>query len=170
MPTEADPADERDAFVSGWRLVNARFAHAAFDGEGARRFGGRWNSPGRPMVYLGGTPAIAALEVMAHNARTALLAEHFVIIEARIPRALVLDLDPSALPDGWNDPADTGATAALGDAWLASKASVALRVPSAVLPLERNVLLDPLHPASGAVRIGAPHPFRFDPRLAGEAG
>lgn len=152
--------------MSGWRLVKERFAHVAFDGEGARRYGGRWNSPGRSMVYLGGTPAIAALEVMAHNARTALLLERFVIIEARIPTDLVLDLDPAALPENWNDPADTSRTTAIGDAWLQSRSSVALRVPSAVLPLERNLLLDPLHEAFGEVVIDEPRPFAFDRRLA----
>lgn len=154
------------AFVSGWRLVKDRFTHVAFDGEGARRYGGRWNSPGRPMVYLGGTPAIAALEVMAHNARTSLLLERFVIIEARTRSDLVLDLDPAALPEHWNDPEDTSATTAIGDAWLQSRSSVALRVPSAVLPLEQNLLLDPLHEAFAAVTIGEPRPFTFDRRLA----
>jgi len=159
-------ADANGPFISGWRLVKQRFAHVAFDGEGARRYGGRWNSPGRPMVYLGGAPAIAALEVMAHNARASLLRQHFVIIEARIPVELVLDLDPAALRGNWNDPADTDRTAAIGDAWLRSRSSVALRVPSAVLPLERNLLLNPLHGAFGAVRILEPRPFAFDPRLA----
>lgn len=165
MATTDAGADANGPFISGWRLVKQRFAHVAFDGEGARRYGGRWNSPGRPMVYLGGAPAIAALEVMAHNARTSLL-ERFVIIEARIPSDLVLDLDPAALPEHWNDPEDTSATTAIGDAWLQSRSSVALRVPSAVLPLEQNLLLDPLHDGFAAVTLDEPRPFTFDRRLA----
>jgi len=47
-----------------WRLC--RRPHATLDGEGARRFGGRWNSPGRPVVYLADHPALAALEVRDH--------------------------------------------------------------------------------------------------------
>src|SRR5690606_12132165 len=64
---------------SGWLIVKRAFASQAFDGEGARLYGGRWSSPGKPVVYLGGTPAIAALEVLAHNARPGLLSASFAI-------------------------------------------------------------------------------------------
>lgn len=153
--------------TSGWRIVKRSFAASAFDGEGARRYGGRWNSPGRPVAYLGGTPAIAALEVLAHNARPKLLTTSFVIIEARIPDEEILELDALALVEGWNDPSDTSQAAAVGDAWLASGASLALRVPSAVLPLETNLLLNVAHARFPEIRIGEPRPFTFDPRLAG---
>ncbi len=145
--------------ISGWRIVKRAFAKQAFDGEGARRYGGRWNSPGRPAVYLGGTPAVAALEVLAHNARPGLLATSFVIIEARLPEDSVMDLDPSALPGSWNDPADTSGTAAIGDAWLESRASLALRVPSAVLPLERNLVVNVHHPRFVDIEFGVARAF-----------
>lgn len=153
--------------TSGWRIVKERFAATAFDGEGARLYGGRWNSPGRPVVYLGCTPAIAALEILAHNARLNLLETSYVIVEARVPDDAVLDLGPAGLPEGWNDPADPGAAARVGDAWLDSRASLALRVPSAVLPLEFNLVLNVGHPRMGEVEVGEPLPFRFDPRLLG---
>ncbi len=153
--------------IRAWRIVKARFAATAFDGEGARIYGGRWNSAGRPAVYLGGTPAIAALEVLAHNARPALLEASYVIIEARLPDDAVLDLDVGALPSGWDDPADPSRAAALGDAWLESGASLALRVPSAVLPLERDLVVNVRHPRVVELVVGEPQPFRFDPRLAG---
>lgn len=151
--------------ITAWRIVKAKFTHSAFEGEGARRYGGRWNSPGRPAVYLGGSPAIAALEVLAHNARPALLASSFVIIEVNIPESCVLDLSPSALPPGWNSLHDTTASAAIGDAWLASGASLALRVPSAVLPLEHNLLLNAIHSDFKKLTVAEPQPFAFDPRL-----
>ncbi len=153
--------------ISGWRLVKRAFASTAFDGEGARLYGGRWNSPGRPVVYLGGTPAVAALEVLAHNARPSLLNSAFVIIEARLPADAVLELDPRALPADWNDPTDTSRTAALGDAWLESGASLALRVPSAVLPLERNLVVNVRHPRFTELEAGEARSFGFDPRLVG---
>lgn len=153
--------------TSGWRIVKRSFATGDFDGEGARRYGGRWNSPGRPVVYLGTTPAIAALEVLAHNARPKLLAVSFVIIEAQIPDGDVLELDPRALPERWSDPADTSHAAVVGDAWLASGASLALRIPSAVLPVEKNLLVNVAHPRFREVRVGEPRPFAFDPRPAG---
>lgn len=148
------------------RLVKRRHLPTAFDGEGARRYGGRWNSPGRAVVYLGGTPAIAALELMVHNARATLLDEQFVIVPVDVPDELVLDLDTSVLPVGWSDPADTSAAAAIGDAWLDSAASVALRVPSAVTLLDTNLLLNPAHPDIARAVIGEARGFRFDARLA----
>ncbi len=153
--------------MTAWRILKARYAATAFDGEGARLYGGRWNSAGRPVVYLGCTPAIAALEVLAHNARPALLEASYVIIEARLPDSAVLDLDAAALPPGWGDAADSRSAAAIGDAWLASGASLALRVPSAVLPLERNLVVNVRHPRYAEMQLGEPRPFRFDPRLAG---
>ncbi len=152
--------------MRAWRLVKRRYLEGAFDGEGARRYGGRWNSPGRAVVYLGGTPAVAALEVMVHNARASLLDEQFVIVPVDVPDELVLDLDTSVLPVGWHDPTDTGAAAAVGDAWLDSAASVALRVPSAVTLLDSNLLLNPAHPDIARVTIGEPRAWRFDERLA----
>ncbi len=139
---------------------------SAFSGEGARRYGGRWNSPGRLAVYVGGSPAIAALEVMAHNARPALLVSSFVIIKVGIPEECLLELDPSALTPGWNSLHDTTVSAAIGDAWLESGSSLALQVPSAVLPLEHNVLLNVLHPDFAKMAVAEPQPFAFDPRLA----
>ncbi|HET9025945.1 MAG TPA: RES family NAD+ phosphorylase [Trueperaceae bacterium] len=153
--------------IRAWRILKARYAATAFDGEGARLYGGRWNSVGRPVVYLGCTPAIAALEVLAHNARPALLEASYVIIEARLPDSAVLDIDRAALSSGWDDAADARSTAAIGDAWLASGASLALRVPSAVLPLERNLVVNVRHPRYAEMQVGEPRPFRFDPRLAG---
>ena len=52
--------------IYSWRLVHARYVAHAFDGEGARLYGGRWNSPGRPAVYTAGSLALAALEVLVH--------------------------------------------------------------------------------------------------------
>lgn len=151
--------------TSAWRLVKEHHAATALDGLGAARYGGRWNSPGRRVAYLGGTPAIAALEILAHNARADLLRSSFVLIEVRVPGELVLDLDLAALPLGWDDPMDRRAAAAIGDRWLEAGDSLALRVPSAVLPLERNVLLSPTHPDFRRLEILEPVRFRFDTRL-----
>ncbi len=90
-----------------------------------------------------------------------------MIVEARVPDDAVLDLGPAGLPEGWNDPADPGAAARVGDAWLDSGASLALRVPSAVLPLEFNLVLNAGHPRIGDIEVREARAFRFDPRLGG---
>ena len=87
--------------LSLWRLVKARYAANAFDGEGARRYGGRWNQRGTPVVYLGSPLSLAALETFVHlTAADARLA--FVSIEVRVPDGVQMSfLDPDALPRNW---------------------------------------------------------------------
>ena len=149
-----------------WRLVRPAYAdpHAAFSGEGARRFGGRWNAPGRPVVYASLHLSLAALETLAHADRRRFQRDH-VTFQVRVPHELILELRDEDLPADWRArPVSTGARA-VGDAWLAQRASVALTVPSVLVPQERNLLLDPAHPRFDEVHIGAPQRFRFDDRL-----
>ncbi len=54
----------------------------------------------------------------------------------------------------------------IGDAWIRAQRSLALRVPSAVVPEEYNLLVNPVHPRFSELRIiGSPEPVVFDPRL-----
>jgi RES domain-containing protein len=151
--------------LRAWRLVKAAHGATAFDGEGARRFGGRWNARGTPMVYLGGTLSLAALEVFVHlTAEDARL--EFVAMAVDIPDAVASeDLDPKALPrDGRSEP-PPAACQAPGTAWVKGGGSAVLRVPSVIVPVEWNVLLNPRHPDFRRIRIGAPEPFGFDTRM-----
>jgi len=154
-----------DALIA-WRLVRPAYgdAAAAFSGEGARRYGGRWNAPGRRVVYASLHLSLAALETLAHADRRR-FERDYVAFEVRVPHPLVLELRDEDLPGDWRDrPVGAGARA-IGDAWLERRASVALTVPSVLVPQERNLLLDPAHPSFADVHIGAPQRFRFDERL-----
>ena len=152
--------------LRAWRLVRPAYgdATAAFSGEGARRYGGRWNTPGRPVVYASLHLSLAALETLAHADRRR-FERDYVTFEVRVPHDLILELRDEDLPDVWRARPVSAGARAVGDAWLAQRASVALSVPSVLVPQERNLLLDPTHPRFGDVRIGAPQPFRFDERL-----
>jgi RES domain-containing protein len=150
--------------VVAWRLTSRAYADAAFDGEGARLYGGRWNSEGVAMVYLAGSLALAALEQLVHLSRTDLLERQFVRFRVELPRSAVLALDEAALPPGWTKKRDV--TRALGDGWTEAEASLALRVPSVVVPEEANYLVNPRHPDANQVQIGDPEPYVFDERLA----
>jgi RES domain-containing protein len=152
--------------LRAWRLVRPAYgdATAAFSGEGARRYGGRWNAPGRPLVYASLHLSLAALETLAHADRRR-FERDYVTFEVRVPHDLILELRDEDLPADWRArPVSLGARG-VGDAWLAQRASVALSVPSVLVPQERNLLLDPGHRRFEEVRIGAPQPFRFDERL-----
>jgi RES domain-containing protein len=147
-----------------WRICRARFAGEAFSGNGARRFGGRWNTPGVPMVYASSSLALAAIELFVHLEPN-LQPDDLVSIEATLPEGEPAQrLRPDDLPPGWwTDDCDP--LQAIGDRWIHEASSLALKVPSAALRMEWNVLVNPLHPAIAEIRIEEPQPFHFDARM-----
>lgn len=151
----------------GYRLVKRRWASTAFDGEGARRFGGRWNSPGRPCVYLASSESLAILEVLVHLEDTRVLRE-FALFRVDLQASDLLRLEPAELPADWQEYPAPPSTAQVGDAWLDACVSAALVVPSTIVPREPNYLLNPEHARSAAiVRTAVELDFQVDPRLAG---
>ena len=150
--------------MQAFRIVKRRHALAAFSGDGAREFGGRWNHPGIPMVYAAKTRALAALESLAHYAG----AERriaFVTFEIEIPDKLALRVSLSDLPRDWRNPEPSASTQGLGSRWQMSRRSAALVVPSVLVPQELCVLLSPEHPDIDKITIKYPEPFEFDRRL-----
>lgn len=150
--------------MRAWRITSRKYAHAAFTGEGAARSPGRWNRLGVPVVYLAEHLSTGILEVLVHVDDRAHLAA-FVAIEVEIPDSHVEEL--SELPPDWRQLPEPypESTQRLGSEWALSLRSLALRVPSAVVPKEFNLLLNPRHPAMSEVRIGQPQPLFLDPRL-----
>jgi RES domain-containing protein len=147
-----------------WRICRARFAGEAFSGLGARRFGGRWNSPGTPMVYASTSLALAAIELFVHLEPN-LQPDDLVSIAALLPLGEPAQrLSPDKLPPAWWTD-DFEPLRALGDAWIRGKSSLAIEVPSAALRMERNVLVNPLHPAIADIKVEEPQPFHFDARM-----
>jgi RES domain-containing protein len=153
--------------VSAWRIVKRKLAREAFSGEGARLYGGRWNSPGVSVVYAAQSQSLAALELLVHLEDSELLYE-YAVIEARFEPALVIRLAKSDLPKDWRVSPPPPSARAIGDAWIAEEPSPILQLPSAVIPAENIFLLNPHHSAFGKIRIGEPLPFEFDVRLIGK--
>jgi RES domain-containing protein len=150
--------------IIAWRIVGARYKDNAFSGEGARLHGGRWNSKGTTMVYTAGSLALASIEIVVNLAGPKLL-EEFFRIPVHIPPNLIIDLPLGKLPSDWNSRPVSPAIRAIGDRWVKEKTSVALKVPSVVVPEEYNYLLNPVHPDFEKIAIGTPIKYRFDPRL-----
>ena len=149
--------------IRGWRLVKAKHAATAFTGMGARLAGGRWNHPGEAVVYVSGALSLAALELFVHldaRSRTAL---SLVAIPVEIPDELISD--PPELPPTWRAQPPPTETKSLGSGWLRSGASCVLRVPSVLIPVENNYVLDPTHPDFTSITISDPEVFSFDPRM-----
>ena len=149
-----------------WRLCKQKWASSAFDGEGARRVAGRWHFTGSPLVYTASQRSLAVLELLVHM-DPGHAPPGFVLIPADLPDAAVAHLPPSELPEDWQALPALDDTRRLGTEWAKARKSLALAVPSVVLPQELNLLINPLHPDVSQVRIGAPEPFSFDTRLLG---
>lgn len=150
-----------------YRLVHHKWATQAFDGEGARLYGGRWNSKGQPCIYTAGSEALAILEILVHLNNRAVL-QQFRLFRLSIPDETLLTLSPKHLPANWQLQPATAETASIGDNWLKEQASLALALPSVLAPRESNVLLNPHHPAyNQCLNSVIELDFMPDPRLTG---
>lgn len=150
-----------------WRIVKTEFAATAFTGEGAALFPGRWNSAGTRIIYAGETRSLAVLEMLVHTRRGHQPALSLISIRfPKTPRSIVKNLPLERLPENWRDEPPWEATRAIGDAWVSDAHTAVLAVPSAVIPQERNLLLNPAHPDFAQIEIGLPERFSLDARLA----
>ena len=152
--------------LTAWRIVKRHFAGTAFSGEGARRYGGRWNKVGTPVAYAAESRALAALEMLVHLDEAARLAA-FVLVPVTFPADRVETIPPAALPVGWNTFVLSAETQAFGSTWAREARTLVLRVPSALVPDEYNYVLNPQHPDAAMLTVGQPQAFAFDPRLGG---
>jgi RES domain-containing protein len=140
------------------RVIEAGQASAPFapvDG------GGRWSPPGRPCVYASLSPAGALLEYLAHNTDGA--PAGLMLATAELPAGTTLA--ECNQPSTWRDLPYHAEVQQVGAAWLGSGRSLALRVPSALVDGEVNVLLDPAHRGFSALQVQALTPLHVDPRL-----
>ncbi len=151
-----------------WRIMTARFAQTAFSGEGARLYGGRWNPKGWELVYTAESQSLALLELMVQDAP---LRAHYVMIPVQLPADLPeTRIDADQLPDDWRTLGARDVLQALGLAWLEGGQTAVLNVPSAVVPAERNILINPRHPDFARIVIGEPQSLQTDTRLLRNLG
>ncbi|BBO84955.1 hypothetical protein DSCO28_55210 [Desulfosarcina ovata subsp. sediminis] len=150
--------------IRAWRIVKSIYKDSAFNGEGARLYGGRWNTPGHPAVYVASSQALAVLEIMA-NGLMIEDAENFVFVSVNFPETFVQEISTTDLSQNWATSPAPESTKIIGDRWLASGFSVALKVPSVIVPDECNYLLNPHHPDFASLAIGSSRFFRIDTRL-----
>ena len=146
-----------------WRLTLRK--HGAPDGEGASRYGGRWNKPGTPVVYTSGSLSLAALEYLVH-VDSDTLPDGLVSIRATIPDSLQIEtIDVSHLPRDWKDKIIPVSLQELGTSWASQGKCPVLKVPSVVIEHEWNYVLNPLHQDFSKITWDTSIRFAFDPRL-----
>ena len=152
------------AEVVGWRIVKEKHAKAAFSGEGARIFEGRWNSGGVAMIYCSEYLSLAALEILAHTQPVA-IRDKFRAFRVSWDEALMVLVDLKKLPKGWDAQPPNAVSKNIGDNWTKSGRSAVLAVPSVLIRLERTFLLNPKHGDFTKIKIRDTASFVLDPRL-----
>jgi len=149
--------------AAGWRIVPEDRAGDAFVGEGAKVYGGRWNSPGFAVVYGSQHKSLAALEQIVHlNPRSA---SRFKAFSFHFPPSLIDSLSTGDLPKDWRQEPPPPSTQQFGDAWVREARSAVLAVPSIIIPEELNYVLNPAHADFQRITIAKSQDFVFDPRL-----
>jgi RES domain-containing protein len=157
------PGSDQD-YLYAYRIVAPKWAKTPLSGEGSRLYGGRWNSPGHAMVYLSTNRALAALELLVHLTTPDSRMIPRVLIKIRIPSDLVsgeLFQGP-----GWRDTPPGLDSTDQGDDWLAHGSTAGVFAPSAIIPEEQNLLLNPRHPDFHQAEVIHARPFHFDHRLS----
>ena len=147
-----------------WRLVHKNYMTRAFSGEGARIAGGRWNPEGFPVVYTAGSLSLALLEIIVHLEFKEAL-KQYKAIPVSIPEASFQRVDASKLSNDWNRAVPHPSTLHIGSRWVREQASAVLEVPSAIVPIESNFLLNPAHPEFGEIEVGSPIDLPIDSRV-----
>ena len=149
--------------ITSWRVVRQDFVVRAFDGEGARVWGGRWNSAGCAVVYTSATTSLGLLEKLVHT--DASLLPFYATISVTFGADLVEMLEPGGLPASWRSFPAPHELQRVGDAWVDSMRSCILEIPSVIVPHESNFILNPKHPDFSSIQIGDPIDLDVDARL-----
>lgn len=149
-----------------WRVDQEKWQDSSFDGNGAAREGGRWNSAGVRVIYASGNLAMASLEKYVHLPKPVPAAMRFVRFRVDFNGVAVKQLKPADLPANWTVSPVPPETQNLGDEWIASNETAVLAVPSSIIPDEWNFLLNPAHPDFKKLTIHPPEEFIYNDRVA----
>lgn len=154
-----------DKTITAYRIFNSAFASSWNDGEGAFRYGGRWNSPGRRVLYTSESLSLATLEIFVHLDED-IITTDYSYAEVTFSEDLVVPLENFAkLPEGWRDLPVRDDVRKIGDDWIASGASAVLEVPTAILPKGSNYIISLEHLDAESIGFGIAERFVFDERL-----
>ncbi|MCK5542442.1 MAG: RES domain-containing protein [Desulfobacterales bacterium] len=148
--------------ITAWRIVKKTYINNVLDGEGARLYGGRWNSPGTAMIYAAENLSLATLEMLV-NLSSEILLNLFAAVPILFEEKYIQKL--KTLPGGWDEIPAGHFSKTIGDDWIEKRESLVLEVPSVIISLEHNYLINPMHPDFLKLKIGEPFNFGFDERL-----
>lgn len=157
-------AAKTDRVLSAYRIGDPDGIYPIYDSEGARLYPGRWNTASSPIIYTSEHYSTAMLEKLVHANSVLPPNQHFIRII--IPNGMPYEIFSTAAHPGW-DSKDEGLCKAFGHQWFEEQRSAILLVPSIPARLERNILINPLHPDAAAITYDLPEPVWWDERLYG---
>jgi RES domain-containing protein len=144
-----------------YRFTKQVFSHD-ISGEGSKKWGGRWNSPGLAVVYTSGVISLSLLELLIYQSSyEEIVINHLMRI--KVPENVYQSLSTSSLKAGWQH--DIEYCRFIGNEFLQNKNALMLKVPSAIIPEEHNFLINPLHPDFEKCSLVSSGLFEFDTRL-----
>ncbi|WP_150913581.1 RES family NAD+ phosphorylase [Marinobacter halotolerans] len=154
--------------MKAYRITKRKHKDTAFSGFGARQYGGRWNLPNYPAVYLSESIALAQLETLVNLGDEDSL-KNYVLLQLEVPDNLVMVLADDAYPKDWKGTRVSAGTQEIGTNFLMDGAALALAVRSCVVPQEYNLVFNPEHPdAEAVIEEGVEVTFQFDDRLVSD--
>jgi len=146
-----------------YRIAKQKFIND-LSGEGARLYGGRWNKKGSSMLYFSEHLSLCVLEMLVHTDQQ-LITNNYYFIEVEIPEENIKRLAPKKTPKNWRSNNLISETQDFGANWLQRNKGLALRVPSAVLPNESNILINPHHKEFSKIKVIKVSELNLDARL-----
>lgn len=145
-----------------FRIIFSKYSEPKY----APGFSGRWNREGERVLYTSTSPALAMAETMAHRLGQGYLSQGFSLITLEVPDAAEIEeISLDDLPENWRMFSSYRVTQPIGSDWYRRKQCLLLKVPSAVVPGDYNLLIHAAHPAYDQVKLTDRIPFPFDERF-----
>ncbi len=147
-----------------YRLTKSKYSRD-LSGKGAEIGGGRWNSKGTSMLYTSQSIALATTEIAVH-VPLGILPKGYVVITFEVPNSIITEeLQENKLPSDWKSIPHSHSTQMIGDAFIISKKTLILKLPSVVVQGDFNYLINPDHLDINTVSIVTIQQYEFDGRL-----
>lgn len=150
--------------ITAWQITLEKYRQSAIIGEGAKLFGGRWNPVGYPAIYLAQHLSLAILEMVVHLDRSDKIGS-FMAMPVTFEQKSVYSVPNSSLPKNWSALPIPSSTQQIGRQWLERNEHLVMQVPSSVVPVEGNYVINPLHQDFKQIEIGEFRVLRTDPRI-----
>lgn len=151
--------------INLFRIIKSTYIDSALTGEGAKLYGGRWNSKGNSVIYTSHSLSLATLELLVNLEDYNTITSKYSYLHLEIDHNYIDYMSKDKLPHNWNSSIPTSSSQSIGDIWIQNNTSLVLGVPSAVIDIEYNFLINPNHADFNSIKIVVSKNFKIDSRL-----